>query len=69
MAFENVSNVTVPTIKIDGNSFYPIQFTGCSGHYAMILKTELDISTNPWTLKFMFRIDGKNYTEIIKFDS
>ena len=69
MAYENITNISSPTIIIDGNSFYPIMFDGCNGHSAKLLKTELDINTNPWTLKFVFRIDGKNYTEIIKFDS
>ena len=65
MTYENVADITVPYMVIDGNNLNLIRFAGCSGHSAIILETELDISTNPWKLKIIFRIDGANYTKTI----
>ena len=65
MSYENITNCTVPYIVIDGNEINLIRFSGCSGHSALILETELDISTSPWKLKIIFRIDGANYTKTI----
>ena len=65
MTYENVADITVPYMVIDGGNMNLIRFSGCSGHSALILKTELDISTSPWKLKIIFRIDGDNYTKTI----
>ena len=65
MTYENVDDTTVPYIVIDGNKINFIRFAGCSGHSAIILATELDLSTSPWNLKIIFRIDGANYTKTI----
>lgn len=65
MSYENVADTTVPYMVIDGNNMNLIRFSGCSGHSAVLLETELDISTSPWNLKISFRIDGANYTKTI----
>ena len=57
-----------PVIVIDDNEFYQTPFEGCDGNSCLLLRTELDISTDPWRMKYIFRIDGSLYTKYMNFN-
>lgn len=72
MTYKVFNTTSFPVIIIDGQKFYQIPFNGCyasdGSHECFLLRTELDISTNLWRMKYTFMIDGHLYTKYINFN-
>ena len=63
ITYKSYNSMSIPVIIIDDNEFHQTPFEGCDGHSCLLLRTELDISTDHWRMKYIFRIDGTLHTK------
>ena len=69
ISIENINNITSPIIVIDDAYFHLTPFLNTTGHDCRLIRTELDITSNPWKMEYTFYIDGSLYSQYISFDS